>query len=262
MAALARRLTLAGALVAALSSCVVNFGGGSDFPKFTAPVVDAADAVSDQVEASVGNRLIQFRDGGGPQIAVAVVKSTGNASIEDYTIDLAREWGVGDKTKDDGIVILIALEDRRMRIEVGGGVEGDLTDVAASRIVDEVMIPLLRNDDVDGAVEQGSEAVMKVWKGEGIPAPTTTIPPNTGTSTTSDWFGTLFFIVFLLLVIGGPVFLRVTGMGRGRTFGGGIVVPGGWVGGLGGRSGGFGGLGGFGGGGGGGFSGGGSSGSW
>lgn len=265
MAATLRRLLAVGAGLVALASCTFSMGGGNDFPDFTAPVVDAVDAVSDDVETSVSATLQQFRDAGGPQIAVAVIESTGNSSIEDYTIDLAREWGVGDKDKDDGVVVLIALQDRTMRIEVGSGVEGDLTDVTASRIVNEVMIPLLRVDDVDGAVRQGADAVMKVWRGEGLPTPTTTIPDST-TSATSDLVGALFFFAFLVLVIGLPIFMRMAGLGRGRTWGGGVFIPGGIIGGgLGGRGhgGGFGGgFGGFGGGGGGGFSGGGSSGSW
>lgn len=264
-----RRLLAVCVGLVVLTSCSISLGGDDSFPEFTAPVVDAADAVSDSVENAVSTRLQQFRDAGGPQIAVAVIDTTGNASIEDYTIDLAREWGVGDKTKDDGVVVLVALEDREMRIEVGSGVEGDLTDVTASRIVNEVMIPLLRNDDVDGAVQQGADAVMKVWRGEGLPTPTSTVPASTTTSAVSDVVGALFFILFLLLVIGVPIFLRMAGMGRGRGWGGGVFIPGGIIGGgfgggFGGRGGGFGGggFGGFGGGGGGGFSGGGAGGSW
>lgn len=259
-----RRLLSAALFTVALASCTMNVGStDDDLPAFTAPVVDAVGALSDDVVQSVSTQLQSFRDAGGPQIAVAVVNTTGNKSIEDYSIDLAREWGVGDKTRDDGVVILIALDDRTMRIEVGSGVEGDLTDVTASRIVNDVMIPLLRNDDVDGAVQQGAAAVQQVWKGEGVPSPV--VPPDSTTTSSTDWVGSLFFIMFLIFFVALPIMMRATGVGRGRGWGGAVFIPGAFGGSHGGRGGGFGGGGfggGFGGGGGGGFSGGGSSGSW
>lgn len=225
------------------------------FPEFTAPVVDAANVVSPDVENVVNADLQAFRSAGGPQIAVAVVDSIGNASIEDYTIDLANQWGVGDKAKDDGVVILIAVTDRELRIEVGSGVEGDLTDVAAGNIVDQVMVPLLRADDFDGAVAQGALAVMKVWRGEAIPA--VSVPTDTSTSTTpqNSWVSFVFFFGFILLFsilaatgkLRGPLLFMLRS--GGQSFGGG-------------HRGGGGGFGGFGGGGGGGFSGGGASGRW
>ena len=228
---------------------------GDTYPEFTAPVVDSANVVSPDVEATVGAELQSFRTAGGPQIAVAVVDSTGNASIEDYTIDLANQWGVGDQAKDDGVVILIAVNDRELRIEVGSGVEGDLTDVTAGNIVDQVMVPLLRANDFDGAVTQGAQAVMKVWRGEAIPVVTVPSTEQTNETPTNSWVGIIFFFLFIG-VIG---FLVATGkmslpmllllLSSGNHYGGGR------------RSGGFGG-GGFGGGGGGGFSGGGASGNW
>ena len=93
-------------------------------PEFTAPVVDSIGRVSAEVETQINSELISFQQSGGPQIAVAVVDTTGNASLENYSIDLARSWGIGDKEKDNGVLILIALEDRSLRIEVGSGVEG------------------------------------------------------------------------------------------------------------------------------------------
>lgn len=141
----------------------------TSLPEFTAPVVDTTGSVSSDVQTQLNTELNTFQQSGGPQVAVAVVKSTGNATLENYSIDLARSWGIGDKDKDNGVLILIALEDRTLRIEVGSGVEGDLTDVAAGRIVDSVMLPRLRADDVDGAVRDGARAVMQVWVEQTFP---------------------------------------------------------------------------------------------
>ncbi len=233
---------------------------GESLPDFTAPVVDAAGKVSADTEAQISNELISFQQSGGPQVAVAVIDSTGNATLENYSIDLARSWGIGDKDKDNGVLILIALEDRTLRIEVGSGVEGDLTDVAAGRIVDSVMLPRLRADDVDGAVRDGARAVMQVWRGEGIPSQsvTPTAPADEPSAVQSIFSIILFFGLILLFVT-----LAALGKVRGGGVLGGMVLGQMYGGGFGGHRGGFGGggFGGFGGGGGGG-SGGGASGSW
>jgi uncharacterized protein len=189
-----------------------------------------------------------------------VIDTTGNATPENYSIDLARSWGIGDKEKDNGVLLLIALEDRTLRIEVGSGVEGELTDVTAGRIVDSVMLPRLRANDVDGAVRDGARAVMQVWRGENVVLEPT-VPSNTITEATPQQsiFGIILFFGLILLFVSLAV--------RGKRNGGSVLGPFGagsiYGGGLGNFRGGFGGgFGGFGGGGGGGFSGGGAGGSW
>lgn len=252
-----RRLAAVACLVLLASCGITTGGGGSSFPEFTAPVVDAAEVLSTETETAVSAELTQFRSAGGPQIAVAVVGTTGGRSIEDYAIDLARTWGVGDAQRDDGVVIVVAVEDHEMRIEVGSGVEGDLTDVTAARIVDTVMIPLLRNDAYDDAVRQGAAATMAVWRGEPLPAPSE--PPVDSTASEAGALAqVLFFLLFIFLAVVLPIFLRMNGVGRGSVFGPVVMSSGG----FGGGGFGGGGFGGFGGGGGGGFSGGGASGSW
>ena len=232
----------------------------ASLPEFTAPVVDSIGRVSAEVETQINSELISFQQSGGPQIAVAVVDSTGNATPENYSIDLARAWGIGDKEKDNGVLLLIALEDRTLRIEVGSGVEGELTDVTAGGIVDSVMLPRLRANDVDGAVRDGARAVMQVWSGESVVSEPI-VPSNTITEVTpqQSLFGIILFF--------GLILLFVTLAVRGKRNGGGMLGPfsAGTIygGGFGNHRGGFGGgFGGFGGGGGGGFSGGGAGGSW
>lgn len=232
----------------------------ASLPDFTAPVVDAIGQVSAQVEEQINRELISFQQSGGPQVAVAVVKTTGNASLENYSIDLARSWGIGDKEKDNGILILIALEDRTLRIEVGSGVEGELTDVTAGGIVDSIMLPRLRASDVNGAVRDGARAVMQVWRGEGI-VPDSIAPSTTATETTAQQSigSTILSLGIMLLFVTLAVRRKMRGGGvfgflaAGHMYGGGIG---------GNRGGSRGGFSGFGGGNGGGFSGGGASGSW
>lgn len=228
------------------------------FPKFTAPVVDAAGVVPHEVEMQVNAALNDYQKRSGNQVAVAVVRTTGNRSIEDYGIDLAREWGVGEKGDDNGVLLLIATEDRKLRIEVGRGLEGTLTDLQSGRIIRERLIPLLRQGDFAGAVTQGTLAIrQELGDTEAGPLPELT-EDETGSEGGSPW--PLLFVLPVLglgLLRGG----RRRGMGG---FGGGFGAPIFWGGGFGGGGfgGGGGGGGGFGGGGGGGFGGGGASGGW
>jgi uncharacterized protein len=231
----------------------------SSIPAFSAPVVDAAGVVPDDVERRVAAALLDYQTRSGNQVAVAVVKSTGDESIEDYTIDLAREWGVGQKGADNGVVLVIAYEDRKLRIEVGRGLEGTLTDLQSGRLIREQIVPRLRAGDVGGAVEQGAEGIRRELGDDQVgPAPPTPAAPD---EEPSNGVGALGFIV--PLAIAGLVLSRRLGRGGGwgsPIFWGGGYSGSGWGGSGGGSGGGFGG--GFGGGGGGGFGGGGASGSW
>ena len=228
----------------------------ASLPEFTAPVVDSIGRVSAEVETQIISELTTFLQTGGPQIAVAVVDTTGNASIENYSSDLARSWGIGDNEKDNGVLMLIALKDRDLRIEIGSGVEGELTDVLAGRIVDTIMLPRLRVNDVDGAVRDGARAVMQVWRGEGIaPQPIVPHTPATESTTQQSPFGIALFFGLILLFLALAVSGKIRGGGLLGPFGAGTIYGGG----FGDHRGGFGG---FSGGGGGDFSGGGASGSW
>lgn len=231
------------------------------FPPFSAPVVDAAGVVPDDVERRVSAALLDYQTRSGNQVAVAVVKSSGDQSIEDYSIDLAREWGVGQKGADNGVVLVIAYEDRKLRIEVGRGLEGSLTDLQSGRLIREQIVPRLQAGDVAGAVEQGAEGIRRELGDDQVgPAPPPLEEPGDEPSGGGGLGG--------LLVLGLLGLGLVGGVGRRWRRGGSwpIFVGGGWPGSGGGWSGGgssgggFGG--GFGGGGGGGFGGGGASGSW
>jgi uncharacterized protein len=228
------------------------------FPKFTAPVVDAAGLVPDQIEQEVDRELIDYQNRSSNQIAVAVIKTTGNASLENYTIDLAREWGVGKKGKDNGVLLLIAYDDHKVRIEVGRGLEGDLTDIQSGHIIRERLIPLLRDGDVGGAVAQGTQAI-RAELGDTEVGP---LPPPVAEPVNEQPRGNTPGWLFLLFPAAIALF-SVFGRGRGRRHGWGWMPiywgGGGWGGG---GFGGGGGGGGFGGGGGGGFGGGGASGGW
>jgi uncharacterized protein len=227
-------------------------------PSFNAPVVDAAGVVPDGIERSVDVALDDYQRRSGRQVAVAVITTTGNQSLEDYTIDLARAWGVGTKGRDNGVLLLIATRDRRVRIEVGQGVEGRLTDLESGRIIRERLVPLLAAGQYGAAVQQGTEAIRGAL-GDGRVATLPPPPPEPIARSTAG--GTALFVPVLLI---GLFIASLFGRRRRRRRWGGIGAPIIWGGGFGGfgGGGGFGSGGGFGGGGGGGFGGGGASGGW
>lgn len=252
----------AAVLIFSLGFTAAACGAGDGLPQFTAPVVDDAGVIDDAAESSLNTKLEQFRTTVGPQIAVLVVGSTGDKSIEDYGIDTAREWGVGDKQRDDGVLLLIAIDDRKLRIETGSGIEGDLTDVEAGRIIDSVVVPELRNDNPTAAVVAGVDALTTELSGQAYDFPDQTPTPDTSTGTTGEVglagaiFGFFVILMFGLGIVGAMVRGRRRGLGALDVLSILYVFTHSSRGG-----GGFGG-GGFGGGGGGGFSGGGASGSW
>ncbi|HYZ90788.1 MAG TPA: TPM domain-containing protein [Actinomycetota bacterium] len=244
-------------LLALVVSAGPAVGAGERFPRFTAPVVDAADVVPDDAEDQINSQLLDYQRRSGNQIAVAVVRTLGRASLEDYSEDLFDAWGVGEKGKDNGALLVIAMRERDIRIEVGYGLEGDLTDLESGDIVDS-MRDLMRAGDVGGAIELATDGIRRALGDTEVGAPPQAEP-------TEEPQGSWFPLVFALI----PLFFLLGGLGRRgrrrRRWDLGPIFWGGGLGGSGGSSGGFGGGfggGGFGGGGGGGSGGGGASGGW
>ncbi|MGH2759372.1 MAG: TPM domain-containing protein [Actinomycetota bacterium] len=236
-----------------------------DFPRFSAPVVDAADAIPDDTEAGVSEVLLDYQRRSTNQIAVAVVDTIGESSIEDYAEDLFDAWGVGEKDEDNGVLLVIAMQERAIRIEVGFGVEADLTDLEAGRIVREQIEPRMRAGDRAGAIEAGTDAIrVALGDSEAVAPPALEAEPD---DSNDSFFPLIFGIIpFLFILSAVNRRNRRGGRGRGRRdfslFP--IFLGSGWGGGS--TGGGFGGGGfgggGFGGGGGGGSGGGGASGGW
>ena len=219
---------------------------------------DYAHVVSAGTAAQLNQTLENFERQSSDQIVVAVFpKMQSDSSIEDYTVRVARSWQVGQKNKNNGAVLFVFVQDHKMFLEVGYGLEGVLPDALCKRIIDEQITPRFKAGDFDGGLTAGVQAILAAAKGE-----------YQGTGTTAaerlqhlkQIFPGIFSIAVLILVF--VIFLRGGNMGRGYsvwTFGS-IGSSGGWGGG-GFSGGGFGGGGGFSGGGG-SFGGGGAGGGW
>jgi uncharacterized protein len=171
-------------------------------PQLTGRVVDQTGTLSSSDIAALSQKLRDFEARKGSQVAVLIVPTTDPETIEQYSIRVADAWKVGRKKVDDGAILIVAKNDRRLRIEVGYGLEGALTDVTSRRIIDEVITPKFRTGDFDGGISDGVDRMIRVIDGEPLPVPS----PSVNFGNLEDFGPIIPIVLFASLVIGG--FLR------------------------------------------------------
>jgi uncharacterized protein len=233
-----------------------------EVPPLTSPVVDQAGILSPDGRARVEQLVRSLFESGGSQVTVLTVASLGDLSIEEASIKVVDAWKLGRDKKDDGILLMVAPNERRMRIEVGRGREGDLPDAIAKRIINQVVGPEFREGRFDGGILLGVAAIIQRSDPQFDLEKSGTPMPHARSSRRGRGSNMLFLIFVLIFMLMTPILavLRLFGiLPRSSMRGYGHTGYGGWSGSGGGWSGGGGG--GWSGGGG-GFSGGGSSGSW
>src|SRR5438105_8351520 len=154
---------------------------------------DSAGVVPPADAERLDQKLRAFDEQTSSQIVVAVFPELPSPSLEDFTVRTAQAWRVGRKKLDNGAVLFVFVKDRKMRIEVGYGLEGALPDATAHRIIDERIAPAFRNGDYAGGLEAGIDTIMAATRGEytASPAPVRAVP-------TSGGFGSSFFLVLLV----------------------------------------------------------------
>lgn len=218
-------------------------------PALKGGVNDYAGMLNASVSQKLSQALESIYNQGGPQVAVLTVKNMDSMVIEDASMVVAKKWQLGRADKDDGVLLMVAKKERKMRIEVGQALEGALTDVESHRIIDNIMVPLFRQGQYTDGVLLAVDAILKKMEPpirlekylqQSIPERT---PQK---KSPLKWvIDIVVMLVMLFVFIRNPfLFLLFLGGGRGRGFGGGGFGGGGFSGG------------------GGGFSGGGASGSW
>lgn len=224
-----------------------------DFPELTGRVVDQAGMLSTDAESRLTTMLAAHEEATTNQVVVVTLADLQGYPIEDYGYQLGRHWGIGQEDKDNGALLIVAEEERAIRIEVGYGLEGQLTDAAASTIINRIITPAFRQGEFSQGIVAGTEAMIQVLGGEPLATPTgqTGQRPEEKPNPLAVIFFFIIIVSFIALVGGGGR----GGRGRGALVAGALLGAG-----MGGRGGGFGG-GGFSGGGG-GFGGGGASGGW
>jgi len=238
------------------------------FPALSGRVVDGANMLSASARATLTDELARHEQASGQQVVVVTVPTLDGQAIEEYGYQLGRHWGIGRAGEDDGTLLIVAAAERQIRIEVGYGLEGTLTDARSWDIIQTRMVPRFREGNYEAGIIAGARAILSVLGG------TADAPEETEAAQDEDrpHLALLFWILVIFILLrsfgGGR---RRRGLGRAALAGvilggmrgshGGRNFPGGG-GGFGGGSGGFGGGGFGGGGGGGGFGGGGASGGW
>jgi uncharacterized protein len=258
-------------------------------PALTAPLIDQAKLLAPDQAQALNQRLLSFSQEKGSQIAVLIVPTTAPEDVFNYAFRVADTWKLGRKGVDDGVLIVVAINDRAANIQVGYGLEGAIPDARAKQVLEDIMFPHFKQGDYPAGINAGVDALIKLINGESLPLPAASPPASNG----SIWFllalpaGMIAGVLVRLLLgkAAGGLVGGITALGIALFFGVGLAIAatlaifvvmallggfnntgtgGGGFGGMGGgMGGGFGGSsgGGFSGGGG-GFGGGGSSGRW
>ena len=195
-------------------------------------VNDYAKIFTPEQQNGLEQRLAGVASGGGPEVVVVTLPSLEGGEMDDFANKLFERWGIGKKGKDNGVLLIAAIQDRAMRIEVGYGLEGELTDAGAGRIRDAVILPQFKEGHYAEGLVEGAQAIVNVVAPDSAQATARGLPEEKKERETPLWMKALFFLFILYMLIRHPRLLLLLLLSSGR----------------GGRGGGGGGFGGFGGG--------------
>lgn len=190
-------------------------------PKLTARVTDQTSTLSVEQRERIEAKLLAFEQEKGAQLAVLIVPTVKPETIEQYSLRVAEAWKVGRNGIDDGALLIVARQDRKLRIEVGYGLEGALNDATAKRIISETIGPRFKEGDFYGGIDAGLDVMLKVIGGEALPA-----PKAAGSGGDLGDFGnidTLLPIAFVLIFVVGGVLRAIFGRFLGAGIVGGVV---------------------------------------
>lgn len=211
-------------------------------PAPTRWVTDTASFMSPEALRSLDSSLEVYERSTGHQLIVWIGPTTGDAPIEDWAVRTFQSWKIGRKGLDDGIALFIMAADRKLRIEVGYGLEGQVPDAIASRVINDVIVPRIQAGDRDGAVIAGTDALMRIIGGESLPPQESTRQPRPLTLAQLIVYGIIGILVLLFLVTNPTLAIYIlasilSGGGDNRRRGGGSFGGGGGRSGGGGASG-------------------------
>lgn len=188
------------------------------------PVVDQTSTLSSEQKQALAGKIAAERTSTGNEIGILMVKSLDGDAIEDYAVQVARQWGVGQKDRNSGVLLLVAKDDRKLRIEVGYGLEGALPDITASRIIEQRITPEFKQGKYYEGINSGLDGIVLAIHGEA--------DPSLGKSTKStsakalDFFGQFFWVIFVIPIWVGSILARSKSWWAGGVIGGigGVVV--------------------------------------
>jgi uncharacterized protein len=189
-------------------------------PTLTQRVTDLTNTLSAEQQQGLESRLAAFEQQQGSQIAILIVPTTLPEAIEQYSIRAVDQWRLGRQGVDDGILILVAKNDRQMRIEVGYGLEGAIPDAIANRVIDEIMAPHFRQGDFYGGLVAAVDQLARLIEGEPLPEPQV--------QRQTQWEGALPLLLFGGLVLG-AILRAMLGNFLGGAVNGGLIGAAVWL---------------------------------
>jgi uncharacterized protein len=186
-------------------------------PQLAGRVTDLTGTLTAAQQSEIEEKLAAFEQRKGAQVALLIVPTTAPEAIEQYSIRVVEAWKLGREQSDDGALLLVALQDRQLRIETGHGLEGVLPDAIARRIIDDTIKPLFRQGDIFGGVSAGLQQIMKIVDGEALP------PPDRKWRRPVDRLGAMLPALFFGVLIGGAVLRAILGRTLGALATGGLA---------------------------------------
>ncbi|MGV1017624.1 MAG: TPM domain-containing protein [Fluviibacter phosphoraccumulans] len=207
-----------------IALCLPQFSQAQQaVPTLSARVIDQTGTLSSSEVASLDQVLSAFEKRKGSQLAVLIVPTTAPESIEQFGIRVADQWKLGRKKVDDGAVLIIAKADRTLRIEVGYGLEGALTDATSKRIIDDIIVPRFKQQDFYGGVLAGVQSIIAVVDGEPLP-----LPAKNEQFTEDDVYQVVPVVFIVALILGG-ILRSILGRMNGALVTGGFIALMAWL---------------------------------
>ena len=192
-------------------------------PPLTGRVVDQTETLTSDQKATLEQTLQAFEARKGSQLAVLMVPTSAPETIEQYALRVAEQWKLGRKKVDDGAILVVAKNDRTVRIEVGYGLEGVLNDATSKRIISEIIVPPLQQGDFYGGISAAVDRMIRVVDGESLPAPQpTSVAGDAG-------IRQIFPILFVLALVGGGWLRSTLGTLPGAVATGGALAIVAWL---------------------------------
>ncbi len=211
------------AALVALGLALASLAQGQDLVPVPPPagrVTDVTGTLTAEQVATLDKRLGDFEARKGAQIAVLLVPTTRPETIEQFGIRVAEQWKIGRAKADDGVIVIVAKNDRALRIEVGYGLEGAVPDLKASRIIREIITPRFREGDFNGGLAAGTQALMGLVEGEDLPR------PAAHSKSRGNLFGgddSIFVILLIGATVVGTILTRIVGRFFGSVLTGGAA---------------------------------------
>ena len=216
------RMRLAGLIGGWLLLCGSALQAQVPVPPLGARVTDLTGTLSGDAVSRIEAQLKDLEARKGSQIAVLIVPTTQPEDIEQFGIRVAESWKLGRKGVDDGAILIVAKDDRRVRIEVGYGLEGALPDITAKRIISEIITPHFRQGDFDGGIEAGVDQMIRVVNGEPLPEPDKRWENQKGLSN-------LLPLLLVVVFVASGILRAILGRGLGSVATGGLAGFIAWV---------------------------------